>query len=130
MKEYRYLEAEEGTVFPKQCARCGHTYGRLQSFLDDTVSVSDGAGLAEFSMDKDSNIVGVFRNCTCGSTLLVTCLDRRDMTEAGEARRRNFDKVLLYLEQLGIEREVAREELRKFMRGEKSQILEDAGLRR
>ncbi len=130
MKEYRYLEADEGTSFPKKCARCGHIYLTLEEFLEDTESVSEGAGLAEFPIDEESRTVGVFRNCSCGSTLLVTCCDRRDMTDAGEERRRNFDKVLSCLVGLGVGREVGREELRRFMRGEKSTILEDLGLRR
>ena len=129
MRAYERLEAEKGT-FPKTCGKCDSSYPDLKTFFEKTTAVPRDTGLAEFPADKEQNIVGVFRNCKCGSTLLVACHDRRDMSEAGEERRKNFDKVLDCLGTLGIERELARRELRKFVKGEQSEILESAGLRR
>jgi len=102
----------------------------MDAFFSDTSPVSSGSGLAEFALGDEPNVIGVFRNCECGSTMLVVCRDRRDLSEAGEERRRNFDKVLDCLEAMGLDREQARVELRRFMRGERSELLEKAGLRR
>jgi hypothetical protein len=106
------------------------SYSDLKSFFEETTQVPSSSGLAEFPAGKRSNVVGVFRNCKCGSTILIACRDRRDLSEAGEERRRNFDRVLDCLERMGIDREQARGELRRFMRGERSELLEQAGLRR
>ncbi len=126
---YKYLESDDG-AFPKKCRTCQRSYRDLTDFFENTEQVPGSSGLAEFQAGKSSNIVGVFRNCGCGSTMLVACRDRRDLSEAGEERRKNFDKVLDCLEKMGIDREQGRKELRRFMRGERSELLEQAGLRR
>lgn len=128
MTVYRHLESEDG-VFPKVCGSCSRKYPDLKSFMEGTKPVPSSSGLAEFPADQDAKSVGVFRNCECGSTMLISCSDRRDMSEAGEERRRYFDKVLDLLVQMGVEREEGRKELRKFMKGERSDLLEQVGLR-
>jgi hypothetical protein len=126
---YKYLESDKGS-FPKKCMTCSRTYKDLTDFFESTTQVPGSTGLAEFQAAKSSNVVGVFRNCDCGSTMLVACRDRRDLSEAGEERRKNFDRVLDCLENMGLDREQARLELRRFMQGERSELLEQAGLRR
>lgn len=126
---YKYLEADSSS-FPKKCRTCLKSYKDLSDFFENTEQVPGSTGLAEFRASQNSNVVGVFRNCECGSTMLVACRDRRDLSEAGEERRKNFDKVLDCLEKMGLDREQARQELRRFMSGERSELLEQAGLRR
>jgi hypothetical protein len=129
MTVYKHLESVSG-VFPKVCGSCSREYPDLKSFMKDTEPVASSTGLAEFPAEEGSNSVGVFRNCQCGSTMLIACSDRRDMSEAGEERRRNFDNVLGWLENLGVEKAQGRKELRKFIHGERSELLERLGLRR
>ena len=40
-----------------------------------------------------------YRNCTCGSTLLLITDDRRDKTEFGEIRRILFDLSVTYIKE-------------------------------
>ena len=49
--------------------------------------------------------------------------DRRDLSEAGIQRREKFEKLLGLLEDKRIDRHIARMELLKIMRGEKSELL-------
>ena len=65
----------------------------------------------------------LFRNCACGSTLMEVCRDRRDTNEAGIRRRQRFGELIELLINEGIERDVARMELLKFMHGEESGIV-------
>ena len=76
------------------------------------------------ALEEDgSAIVEVFRNCPCGSTLMDAFNDRRDMSERGNKRRQHFSRMMDYLSEKGIEKEISRIELLKVLRGEKSAIL-------
>lgn len=129
METFAWFEVEDRSVFPKICRSCNKQYGSFEEYVSQTTDVNGSGGLAEYPEDDKSSKVGVFRNCECGSTLLVVCFCRRDESEEGEMRRRNFDHMLDRYQSKGISREQARCELRNVMRGGKSHILESAGLR-
>jgi hypothetical protein len=74
--------------------------------------------------DDDEPIVELFRNCACGSTLLEFCSDRRDNSPAGIRRRRRFGELMVLLVSSGIKEFVARQELLKMLRGEKSEVID------
>ncbi|MFH2008940.1 MAG: hypothetical protein ABI333_20290 [bacterium] len=65
----------------------------------------------------------LYRNCPCGSTLLELFRDRRDLSPAGRQRRKRFGELLEQLEQSGLGREIGRSELRRFLRGEDSELI-------
>lgn len=114
--------------FPKRCANCGAVFETADDFLERTRAAGGASGLKESSDEDERPLVEVFRNCTCGSTLMEVCADRRDVSPAGLARREKFSKLMTMLEGAGIEASVARLELLKVMRGEPSALLENIGL--
>lgn len=114
--------------FPKRCANCGSVFETAADFLERTAAAGGSSGLKESSDEDERPLVEVFRNCTCGSTLMEVCADRRDTSPAGLARRERFGELMKMLEDSGIEGSVARLELLKVMRGEQSALLEGLGL--
>ena len=122
---YQNLKTLVDTAFPKKCSKCGKIYPDSHAFLTETTPVkdhnlSDNSGL--FSLDGVGNVaaIGVFRNCICGTTLLVDFHDRRDLTDQGNERRTRFDQLLQSLCEHGVEEEEGRAELRKVLRGQES----------
>lgn len=104
--------------FPKTCPMCGRQYASLESFLLQTKGVSAGSGMMDYAVDASTPKLTVCRNCVCGSTLAAFCEDRRDTSPVGRRRRIRFDKLLELFKSRGISEDVARGELRAFLRGE------------
>ncbi len=74
--------------FPKACATCGKTYETREDYLKAT------AALAAKSTMVNKMGVQEYRNCECGSTLMVWTKERRDNTPFGARRRELFDACL------------------------------------
>lgn len=118
------LNALAESAFPKRCRNCGAVFADVADYVKRTVPVSaTRSGLKQSVDDDGRTIVELYRNCTCGSTLMDFFSDRRDLSEGGNRRRQRFAELLDYLIGRGLVREVARGELLKVMRGEKSEIL-------
>lgn len=113
--------------FPKKCATCGREYKTAEDYTRETEDVHGKSGLKSSWDDDDQPIVELFRNCPCGSTLMDCFEDRR--SEARQKRRDVFDKVLQTLVNKGMDREHARDELRKVMAGKNSPDIEALGIR-
>ena len=82
-------------IFPKKCNTCNKVYNDIKEYKKETEALNlkstvyDEIGLQEY------------RNCVCGSTLIVWTKDeRRDVTSYGQARRALFDECLKKLIQL------------------------------
>lgn len=125
---YRGLSFIMTASFPKRCANCGSVFETAADFLERTAAAGGASGLKESSDEAERPLVEVFRNCTCGSTLMEVCADRRDTSPSGLARRERFGELMKMLGEAGIEGPVARLELLKLMRGEASVLLEGLGL--
>lgn len=127
---YKGLQTLVDTTFPKKCNKCGTVYETKEQFLAETmpvkdISLEDKSGL--FSLDgggMDTSI-GVFRNCNCGTTLMADFQDRRDGSPGGQKRRDEFKKLLDALVEHNVEHDLARDELRKVLHGESSEIIEN-----
>ncbi len=118
------LNALAESSFPKKCANCGRSFETAEAFLLETQGVNESSSGLKQSVDDDGRqIVEAFRNCPCGSTLMDFFSDRRDLSEAGLKRREKFEKLLIFLVDNGLDRETARQELLKVVRGERSEIL-------
>lgn len=121
---FKGLKALAASAFPKSCACCGRTYKTAEEFIKATEKIPTATSSLKSSIEDDgSTVVEVFRNCPCGSTLMDEFGDRRDMSDKGNGRRAHFNRMMDYLETKGIAREVARIELLKVLRGEKSKLL-------
>lgn len=75
--------------------------------------------------DKSNAAIGVFRNCICGSTMLANFQDRRDLSERGNERRKQFDKLLQALIDHGVSKDEGRAELRALLRGKECPKLQE-----
>ena len=119
------LKALAQDSFPKRCRNCGLEFASEADYFQQTQAIRpDITGLKAVHDDEVGPLVEVFRNCVCGSTLLVNCASRRDDSAAGRSRRRLFDELLGYLVQHGVERAQARDELLRVASGERSEALE------
>ncbi len=121
---YRDLRALYEHSFPKVCASCGRKYENIESFISDTERTHGSSGLMHVSDTSDRAQVMLFRNCRCGSTLMIECWDRRSNTPEGRAARAAFGRLLERLRKLGVPMREAREELLRYMRGESSEKLD------
>ncbi len=122
---YEGLLAMLETEYPKTCPRCNNVYEDLEAFIDRTNPVSGGGtGLMGYDTGDTMQQVAMYRNCVCGSTIATFCSDRRDTTPAGARRRMMFDQLLTQLQENGVEAPVARTELLKFLRGQKTDLLD------
>lgn len=120
---YKGLKVLSDLSFPKICGTCGKRYETLEDFIRQTEMIQKSSGLKEDLDDDGCVIVGLFRNCTCGSTLMHEFNDRRNLTKSGIERRKKFGELLNKLTQKGIAHETARAELLKVMQGKGSEIL-------
>lgn len=121
---YSGLQELAASAFPKRCPACGRSYRDAADYVAQTLHVGNGSSGLKQAIDDDGQvIVELFRNCVCGSTLMDSFRNRRDCSEAGQRRRARFAEVLATLVAQGIERNQARTELLKVLRGEPSLIL-------
>lgn len=119
------LKALSHDHFPKRCRNCGREFASEADYFHQTQAIRpEITGLKAAYDDEDGPLVEVFRNCVCGSTLLVNCASRRDDSPAGHSRRRLFSDLLEYLARHGVERAPARRELLRVAAGERSEMLE------
>ena len=121
---YKGLKALGEGAFPKRCANCGRVYATAEEFLHETLLLNGRSGLRQGLDDEEKAVVELFRNCVCGSTLMDLFGNRRDVSERGQQQRDQFDRLLASMEARGVQRSIAREELRKLLRGEKSALVE------
>lgn len=111
------------SAFPKRCRNCGHEYGNAAEFLVATRPLhADTSGLKQSLDDDGQQIVDLFRNCVCGSTLLESFWNRRDLSADGLKRRMRFQDIVNKLVETGCSAETARSELVKLMRGQPNSV--------
>ena len=98
-------------AFPKQCRSCGKVYADEKRFLAETSAAAHVPSDIRSVRDDESEqnvYLEVFRNCTCGSTLMELFHSRRDLSEQGLTRRQLFDSMLSILLEAGHDRQEAR----------------------
>lgn len=124
-KFFSGLKSIVDTAFPKKCPMCKKIYNNEKDFINETSKINGQSGLKQSYDDNDRTIIELYRNCSCGSTLMNFFGDRRENNEAGEKRRAEFGELHHYLINQGIESTIARDELLKVIRGEKSELLQN-----
>jgi hypothetical protein len=93
--------------FPKACTTCGRIYETREEYLKATMA------LAQKSTMVNKMGVQEYRNCVCGSTLMVWTKERRDNTPFGNRRRELFEACLQKLKSVSRDPEdVLRDRLR------------------
>lgn len=122
------LVALEKSSFPKKCETCGAIYDSTEEFTAKTENLNGKSGLKSSEGDEGETILELFRNCVCGSTLLDFFADRRDMSPQGEKRRKAFDTVISHLVERDIDEDLAKTELKYYLKHKKSPLLEELGV--
>lgn len=127
---YRDLQELVDTTFPKTCTKCGKVFETKESFLTETIPVKDitledRSGLFCLEGGPIETAVGLFRNCTCGTTLMADFQDRRDTSNNGQVRRQRFAALMDTLSNKGMSRSDARRELLKVLHGESSNLIKN-----
>ena len=113
------------SAFPKRCGNCGREYRTAAEFLAVTQPPRvDSSGLKQSRDDDGSLIVDLFRNCVCGSTLLESFWNRRDLSAEGTVQRKQFEDMVGKLVAKGCSEDIARGELLKLMRGRSNGVLD------
>jgi hypothetical protein len=120
---YAGLRQLANSAFPKRCGSCGREYQNSSEFLTATQPLRDSSGLKQSHDDDGHEIVELFRNCVCGSTLLESYWNRRDLSDAGTTRRKRFQDMVGKLIASGCPAETAHDELLKFVRGQPNDLM-------
>lgn len=108
------LETLYADKFPKICNNCGKIFQTREQYLAATSTLKK-KNSAQYT--KSLDLVQEYRNCSCGSSLMIYTTDRRDLTAYGLARRELFDTCLERLQHLSsFERGILAEALRKVFR--------------
>ena len=102
-------------MFPKKCNSCGREFANHNDYLNQTEPLKNQSTLFDHIGLQE------YRNCPCGSTLLLWGKDRRDNTRYGIARRKLFDECLRKLQQLS---DAPTDELRQKLREVFSKLAE------
>lgn len=127
---YHDLQELVDTTFPKTCTKCGKVYPSKEAFLTETIPVkditlADRSGLFSLEGGPIETAVGLFRNCTCGTTLMADFRDRRDNSDNGQVRRLRFAALMDKLSEQGVAHGDARLELLKVLHGESSSLIDE-----
>jgi hypothetical protein len=105
----RELDGMYAGKFPKRCNTCGRVFHDHAEYMASTRALRGGA-----LFDEDDREVHEYRDCPCGSSLLVLVGDRRDETPFGQRRRRLFDA---WLARIARESGRAPDEIAPWLRG-------------
>lgn len=121
-------ELAHGT-FPKRCRNCGATYETVDDFVRATLNINPHrSGLKQGFDDDGQAIIELFRNCSCGSTLMDVFKSRRDMTTEGVKRRLLFDQMAERLVEKGIQATEARTAILKWLCEQDSDLAKMLGI--
>ena len=121
---YDDLQIVNEASFPKKCSNCGKRYNNINEYINNTNAIRNNTGLKASWDEEENTIVELFRNCSCGSTIMEFFKDRRNSSRRGDNRRELFQTFLDVLTSKGISLEVARVELLKVIHGEESNIID------
>jgi hypothetical protein len=106
-------------AFPKTCSNCKKVYATDIEFFQQTTPLphwpTDIKVIKDNESSKSSDYLEVFRNCSCGSTLMEVFHCRRDISERGIRRREEFQRLLDALVKSGYKREAARAKIFEFI---------------
>ena len=124
LNQYANLRELAQGSFPRRCNTCGRNYETADELLRATTSIAaDHTGLKQ-GLDGDGlAIIELFRNCTCGSTLMDFFQCRRDITINGVKRRETVDRLASQLAASGVDTAHAKTEILKWLQGQDSDLI-------
>lgn len=93
-------------TYPRKCSCCDKVFPDRETYLNETELLPTGI----YSETKKHFILE-YRNCACGSTIVISMSNVRDETEEGIQNRQEFQKNMEKLMATGLSPEEAREQL-------------------
>lgn len=84
----KWVDTVYSDKFPKKCKGCDRLFETREQYIKETAALSN---------ERTDVFKGQFieyRNCVCGSTLVLMGEDRRDTTPFGVARRNLFNECV------------------------------------
>jgi hypothetical protein len=97
-----------------RCVRCERSFDGLHDFIEQTTPIFQSSGLMEHE-DASGKFVLLMRNCLCGTSLALSCQDRRDRSQRGLRKREQFDGLVSLLVETGVAPTQARAEIRQIL---------------
>lgn len=110
------------SAFPQECQHCHKTYNSLDQLLNETQPGDE--------QNEHNGNVAISRLCQCQQPIKVAFSDRRAKGELARKRRELFQHLLDVLTDNGMPHGMAKSEIIKVMRGERSSILTTEQLQR
>jgi hypothetical protein len=92
------LQEQAIHCFPKTCS-CGRRYETFEEFVAATEPLGNSGEILSADGQK---LTDIFRNCVCGSTLLVFIREHRDESPDGISRRKKYGERLKFLTEQGL----------------------------
>ena len=86
--------ANGSDIFQRKCPNCQQVYNDREQYLELTDRLQQQSTIYEMGEVQE------YRNCSCGSTLLLVLDDRRDSSDFGHQRRILFDLCCKKLKKL------------------------------
>ncbi len=111
------------TRFPATCNSCKKCFKDPESFLEATHAMKRRAVLEVALQRSEFAVMEHLKYCVCGAEIFK----RRDDSEIGDRKRVLFEMLLKQITAKGINLEVAKNELRKVLKGEDSETLRARG---
>lgn len=111
---YDGLQVRATDLFPLDCPRCQRRFTDIHDYVARTTPVCFSPGLTQRA-EPDGTFVLLQRNCLCGSSLALQCLDRRSRTTDGIRRRHRFDSLVNLLVESGLAPRRAETEVRRLL---------------
>ena len=100
---YKFCEKSKrhylSSTFPKICNCCKRIYKARHSYLEQTELLSKGS----YGNPRKSLYLFEYRNCKCGSTLVIKIKEMRDFSQEGIRKRKWIGDRINDLREMGID---------------------------
>lgn len=108
--------------FPERCPACGEVHQTLLNH-HKAKQPEHPFEIPAPGSKSEKHAFETSIKCGCGHETRVLTQERRDNSEAGKKQRKQFDEMLAILLARGIKKSQAKDELRKNIRGENSELV-------
>jgi hypothetical protein len=128
LRTFEDLKSKFYNEFPKTCASCDRVYDTLDDFINRTRPIAQGSGVLDAINHPQRKIFDLWRDCICGSTMMMVCDERRDLSEKGIKIRESIGGILNDLMARGLNYEEAKSKILSLIYGKRIPLEEEAFL--
>ncbi|MEM7392597.1 MAG: hypothetical protein AAF492_09625 [Verrucomicrobiota bacterium] len=128
LRTFEDLKSKFYNEFPKSCSSCERVYETLDDFINRTRPIAQGSGLLDSINHPRRKIFDLWRDCVCGSTMMMVCDERRDLSEKGIRIREAIGGILNDLMARGLNYEEAKTKILSLVYEKRMPLEEEAFL--